>query len=116
VLRLVPRAAGALRHDAAAVEAESSNVTVALAYGLPCATGPHCGFDDPEVEVLSDCRPGTIARFVRARAGEPAEVVAGRAHASLALARRRLRPGHYAAALRRALDAVLTGGAAVPAR
>lgn len=90
-------------------EAESGSVTAALAYGLPCAVGPNCGFDDPEVDVLPDCCPGTIERFVRDRAAESPANLERRARESLALARRRLRPADYAEALRRALHAVLAG-------
>lgn len=88
-------------------EAESSNVTVALSYGLPCAVGPHCGFDDPEVEVLADCRPETLERFVWVRSAEPRAALARRAQESLALMHRRFRPRHFAAAVRTALRAVL---------
>ena len=91
-------------------EVESSNVTVALSYGMPCAVGPHCGFDDPEVEVLPDCRPQTLERFVRCRAAEAPAALARRCTQSLALMRRRLRPRHYAEAVRSALCAV-TGAA-----
>ena len=87
-------------------EGESGSVTVALSYGLPCAVGPDCGFEDPEVEILPDCRPQTLERFVRCRAAEPAATLASRSAQSLALMHRRLRPRHYAEAVRSALRAV----------
>ncbi len=88
-------------------EGESGSVTVALSYGLPCAVGPSCGFEEPEVETLPDCRPPTLERFVRARAAEAPADLARRAEQSLALMRRRFRPRHYGEAVRSALRAVM---------
>jgi glycosyltransferase involved in cell wall biosynthesis len=94
-------------------EVQSSNVTVALSFGLPCVVGPACGFDEPEILVLPDCRPATLLRLVRELAAQPPERLAERAAASLALMRRSYRPSHYAAAVRAGLERTLgaTGGA-----
>ena len=90
-------------------EGQGGNVTVALSYGLPCVVGPNCGFDDPEIEVMPDCRGETLERLVGTRAAEDRAVLAARARASLALMQRRYRPQHYAEAIRSALRAVADG-------
>ena len=88
-------------------EVQSSNVTVALSFGLPCVVSAECGFDEPELQVLPDCRPETIRRVVRELAAQPPERLAERAAGSLALMRRTYRPAHYAAAVRAALAQAL---------
>jgi hypothetical protein len=88
-------------------EVQSSNVTVALSFGLPCAVSAECGFDEPEIQVLPDCRPETLRRVVRGLAAQPPDRLAERATESLALMRRTYRPAHYAAAVRAALARTL---------
>lgn len=88
-------------------EGQAGSVTVALSLGLPCVVSDRCGFDEPEVEVLPDCRIETLRAATRTAASSSRAALAERARASHALARRRYRPEHYAAAVGAALDAVL---------
>ncbi len=94
-------------------EGQAGSVSTALSYGMPCVVSAECGFDEPEVLVLPDCRPGTLRRVVRELAEQPPERLAERAAGSLALMRRAYLPAHYAAAVRAALARTLgvTGGA-----
>lgn len=96
-------------------EGQSGTVTVAMGYGLPCVVSRWCGFDDPGVTVLPDCRPETLRATVRALVGLPSSELARRAEETLALFRRRYRPGHYAAAVRAALrDTLARAGGSTP--
>lgn len=88
-------------------EGQAGSVSAALSYGLPCVVSARCGFDEPEVRVLPDCRLETIRQVVRELAALPPERVAERAAGSLALMRRAYRPAHYAAAVRAALAQTL---------
>jgi hypothetical protein len=88
-------------------EVQSSNVTVALSFGLPCVVSDACGFDEPEILVLPDCRPDTLRRVVHELAAQSPEQLAERAADSLALLRRTYLPAHYAAAVRAALAKTL---------
>jgi hypothetical protein len=88
-------------------EGQSGTVTVAMAYGLPCAVSRWCGFDDPGLVLLPDCRPETLRAIVRGLAERPPSEVKRSAEETLALFRRRYRPAHYAAAVRAALREVL---------
>ncbi len=99
-------------------EGQAGSVSVALSYGMPCVVSAECGFDEPEVQVLPDCRPGTLRQVVREWAAQPLERLAERAADSLALVRRAYLPAHYAAAVRAALAQTLSvpgGTRAAPA-
>lgn len=88
-------------------EGQCGTVTIALGFGLPCVVSRECGFDDPELDTLPDCRIETIAAAVeRVAARAPGEVRV-RATEARAVFDARYRPRHYAAAVRAALDAVL---------
>jgi hypothetical protein len=93
-------------------EGQAGSVSTAFSYGLPCVVSAECGFGEPEILVLPDCRPGTLRQVVRELAAQPPERLAERAAGSLALMRRAYRPAHYAAAVRAALTQTLgvTGG------
>ena len=93
-------------------EGQAGSVSTAFSYGIPCVVSAECGFDEPELLVLPDCRPATLRRVVRELAAQPPERLAERAAGSLALMRRDYRPAHYAAAVRAALARTLgvTGG------
>ncbi len=91
-------------------EGQSGTVTVSMGYGLPCVVSRWCGFDEPELDVLPDCRPETLRGRVRALAGISPEALHRRAAETLALFRRRYRPEHYVAAVRDALRATLAVG------
>ena len=88
-------------------EGQAGSVTTALSYGLPCVVSAECGFDEPEILVLPDCRPATLGQVVREWAAQPPERLAEQTAASLALVRRAYRPMHYAAAVRGALAQTL---------
>ena len=96
-------------------EGQSGTVTAALSYGLPPIVSRECGFDEPDLATLPDCRPETLRHVVREWAAEPVSTILERSHAALELMRRRYRPAHYAAQVRAGLAEVLErslGGAA----
>jgi glycosyltransferase involved in cell wall biosynthesis len=88
-------------------EGEATNVTVGLSFGLPCVVSDVCGFDDPEIQVLPDCTPATIAAEVRRLAATPRADLETASRASVALMQRRYRPEHYEASVRAGLAAAL---------
>ena len=88
-------------------EGEATNVTVALSFGLPCVVSDVCGFDDPEIQVLPDCAPLTIATEVRRLAVTPRPELEAASRASVALMQRHYRPEHYEASVRAGLTAAL---------
>ena len=88
-------------------EGQAGTVSVALAFGLPCAVSRECGFDDTALSIFTDCRPDTLREAVRGIAACPAAEVTRRSVEALALFRQRYRPEHYAAAVRAALDTTL---------
>ncbi len=96
-------------------EGQCGTVTIALGFGLPCVVSRECGFDDPELETLPDCRIETIAQQVARGAGRTRTAVREQAAAAYALFDARYRPRHYAAAVRGALDDALGGAAEPPA-
>jgi glycosyltransferase involved in cell wall biosynthesis len=88
-------------------EGKCGTITVAMSFGLPCVASEACGFEEPEVLRLPDCRIETIRSVARDLAARPASEVRRRAEEAAALVRRSYRRGDFARSIRAALASVL---------
>jgi glycosyltransferase involved in cell wall biosynthesis len=88
-------------------EGKCGTITVAMSFGLPVVASEICGFDEPEVEWLPDCRIETIREVVRDLAHHPAAEVRRRSEQAAALVRRKYTRADFARSIRAALEAVL---------
>jgi glycosyltransferase involved in cell wall biosynthesis len=86
-------------------EGKCGTVTVAMSFGLPVVASEACGFEEPEVQRLPDCRIETLRDVVRDLAGRPASEVRRRAEETAALVRRSYARADFARSIREALDA-----------
>lgn len=88
-------------------EGKCGTITVAMSFGLPAVASETCGFDEPEVERLPDCRIETIRGVVRDLARRPGAEVRRRSEAAAALVRRKYTRADFARSIRSALEAVI---------
>jgi glycosyltransferase involved in cell wall biosynthesis len=89
-----------------ASEGKCGTITVAMSFGLPCVASEACGFDEPEVLRLPDCRIETIRSVVRELAARPASDLRRRAEDAAALVRRAYTRADFARSIRAALTAL----------
>lgn len=88
-------------------EGKCGTITVAMSFGLPCVASEICGFEEPEVLRLPDCRIETIRSVTRDLSARPAAEVRRRAEEAAALVRRAYTRAHFARSIRAALAAAL---------
>jgi len=93
-------------------EGISGSVTAAMSFGLPCIVSAACGFEEPELTVLPDCRIETIRAAVRRWASQPRSLIQERSERTLALMRRAYTPADFARSIRSALRSVVGPGGA----
>ncbi|HEY7727647.1 MAG TPA: glycosyltransferase [Candidatus Eisenbacteria bacterium] len=90
-------------------EGKCGTITVAMSFGLPCVASGECGFEEPEVLRLPDCRIETIRSVIRDLAARPAPDLRRRAEDAAALVRRSYTRADFARSIRAALTAALGG-------
>jgi glycosyltransferase involved in cell wall biosynthesis len=86
-------------------EGKCGTVTVAMSFGVPVVASEACGFEEPEVLRLPDCRIETLRDVVRDLASRPASEVRRRSEEAAALVRRAYTRADFARSVRAALRA-----------
>jgi len=88
-------------------EGKCGTITVAMSFGLPCVASEACGFEEPEVLRLPDCRTETIRSVALDLAARPGSELRRRAEEAAALVRRAYSRADFARSIRTALASVL---------
>lgn len=89
-------------------EGQSGTAVLAMGYGVPCIVSRQCGFDEPALTTLEDDAFDTLRRAVRTAADRNAESIRAESEAVRAAFDAGFRAEHYAAAIRSALDDLLS--------